>query len=109
MLALDAQPVAARARHAGQRPEHGEVARAVQEEARRLADTRDEYPGDRGTDHPRRVEDGRIEGDRTRQVVRPDHLDDERLARWQVERTYGSQPAGEDRHQRHRRPARRDA
>jgi hypothetical protein len=98
-VALDGSRTAARDRRHPQQPgDHRDVGDRVEPEAAGLADGREQHARHGGTEHARGVERGGVERDRVRQVLLPHHLDQERLARGQVERVDRAEQEGEHQH-----------
>jgi hypothetical protein len=77
--------------------DHRQEAQPVQEEGRSLAEPGDDDAGDGRPDDAGAVERGRVQGDRVGQVIPPDQLDDEGLARGHVDRVDGPEEEGENR------------
>ena len=83
--------------HRGEGGDDRDVAEAVQQEHDSLADEGDHEPGHRRARQPRGVEDRRVEGDRVGQIVAPPHhLDEERLARGDVDAVDEAEEHAED-------------
>jgi hypothetical protein len=72
--------------HAHEHRKHRNERECVDPEAPRLADPRHDQPRDCGTEHARGIECGRVQRDRIRQILDPDHLDEERLPSGEIER-----------------------
>ena len=85
--------------HRHQGSEHPDVGHRVQEERRPQAEVVDHRPGDRATQHASSGEDGAVQADGVRDVLLPDQLDVERLARRRLERE--DQPRQEGDHEDH--------
>ena len=77
------------------RDQHGAERGAVDQEGPAGPERGDDEPGDRGADHPRRVERGRVQRDGVRQVLIADQFADEGLARRGVERRRRAEQEGE--------------
>jgi len=76
--------------HRQQRAHGRQVAHRIGEEADRHACRGDDQARDRRPDDGRSVEHGRVESDRVHEVLPPNHLDEEGLARREVEKVDGA-------------------
>jgi hypothetical protein len=87
--------------------EDGERGDRVDEEHRPGVDHGDQEPGQCGSDDPGQIERQRVEGDRIRELLGPDHLDGERLPNRGIDRRHAAQSErekvnpGERRHPGH--------
>ncbi len=77
------------------RDQHGAERGAVDQEGPAGPERGDDETGDRGADHPRRVERGRVQRDRVRKVLIAHQFPNESLARRGVERRRRAEQEGE--------------
>ena len=94
LLALDRMQLVGT--HRQQTGEYGEKADGVEDEAHPGAGRGDHDPGQSRADDARHVEEARVERDRIRQLVAPDHLVRERLPARCVEDLGGAEQHGQD-------------